>query len=138
METIQNTAPDVGEVMHRGLVSCPTWMPLRVVAQVMALNRVHCVVVIDYGNEADEDASLLGIVSDRDIVDALAAGAIDDRDAGSVAVAPLLTAHPDDDLVRAAQLLAEHGASHLVVLDRSSRRPVGVLSTLDLAAAVSR
>src|SRR5262249_17296499 len=54
-------------------------------------------------------------------------GGIDGRDAGSVAAAPLLVTHPDRALVRAAQLLAEHSASHLVVLDRSSHRPVGIL-----------
>jgi CBS domain-containing protein len=137
METRQGTDLDVAEVMHRGLVSCAAWTPLRTVAKLMALNRIHCVVVFDYGNEADEDRALYGIVSDRDIADAFAAGAIDDRDAGGVAAAPLLTAYPDDDIIRAAQLLAEHGASHLVVLDRRSQRPVGVLSTLDLAGTLS-
>ena len=103
----------------------------------MAYNRIHCVVVFDYGNEADEDRNLYGIVTDLDISGAFSAGAIADCDAGSVAATPLLTAYPDDDLAAAARLFAEHGASHLVVIDRSSKRPVGVLSTLDVARHVS-
>jgi CBS domain-containing protein len=99
----------------------------------MASNRIHCVVVADYGEESQE---AVGIVSDRDVADAFAAGAIAERDAGSIAATPLLTVFSDDDLRRAAQLLAEHGASHLVVLDRGTSRPVGVLSTLDLAGAI--
>jgi CBS domain-containing protein len=133
----RQTARRVADVMHPGLVSCPVWTPLRGVAELMARHRIHCVVVFDYGEEGDEERGLFGIVSDRDVADALAAGAIDDRTAGRTAVTPLLTVYADDDLRRAAQLLAEHGTSHLVVLDRSTRKPVGVLSTLDLAGALS-
>lgn len=78
-----------------------------------------------------------GIVSDRDIADAFAAAAIDESTAGDSAGSPLLTVQADEDLRRAAQLLAEHGVSHLVVTDRSMQRPVGVLSTLDLARSIS-
>jgi CBS domain-containing protein len=31
--------------------------------------------------------------------------------------------------------MSEHGVSHLVVLDNAGGRPIGVLSTLDIAAA---
>jgi CBS domain-containing protein len=132
----QRTARQVGDVMHRGVVSCPRWTPLRGVAELMASHRIHCVVVSDYGEEADEDHGLFGIVSDRDIAEAIAAQAIEGRDAGGTAATPLLTVFADDELGHAAQLLAEHGISHLVVLDRGTTRPVGVLSTLDLAAAI--
>jgi CBS domain-containing protein len=131
----QQTSRQVADVMHHGVVSCPVWTPLRGVAELMASHRIHCVVVLDYGEQEDEDRDLFGIVSDRDIADAFAARALD-GDAGSIAASPLLTVFADDDLGRAAQILAEHGTSHLVVLDRTTSRPVGVLSTLDLVAAV--
>jgi CBS domain-containing protein len=44
---------------------------------------------------------------------------------------------PADPLDRAAQLMLEHGTDHLVVADPIDLRPVGVLSTLDVAAALS-
>jgi CBS-domain-containing membrane protein len=133
----QQTTRAVADVMNPALVSCPVWTPLRTVAELMTRHRIHCVLVFEYGDAADEDRDLYGIVSDRDLADAFAAGSIDDRTAGSTAAAPLLTLYADDQLGRAAQLLAEHGASHLVVRERGSRRPVGVLSTLDLAGALS-
>ena len=138
MDTLRKTTTPVADVMHRGVVSCPAWTPLRGVAQLMAHNRIHCVVVFDYGSEADEDRNLYGIVTDRDVAGAFAAGALAECDAGSVAADPVLTAYPDDDVGCAARLLADHGASHLVVIDRGSRRPLGVLSTLDLARYLSR
>jgi CBS domain-containing protein len=70
-------------------------------------------------------------VSDLDIV--AAARKIDERTAGESAVTPLVTVSSDDQLEWAAQVMAERGVSHLAVLDPRSRRPVGVLSTLDVA-----
>ena len=43
----------------------------------------------------------------------------------------------DDDLRHAAQLMTESGVSHLAVVDPKTRRPVGVVSTLDVARAVA-
>jgi CBS domain-containing protein len=123
--------------MHDGIVSCSREMPLRGVAALMARHEIHAVVVFTYGDEADVDRQLYGIVSDRDIADAFAAAAIEERTAGDGASEPILAVDADEDLRRAAQLLAEHGTSHLVVMDPNTRRPVGVLSTLDLARHVS-
>ena len=54
---------------------------------------------------------------------------------------PAITAFPHESLESAAQRMTTHGVSHLVVVD-SDRRPVGVMSTLDvvrtLAAALQR
>jgi CBS domain-containing protein len=47
----------------------------------------------------------------------------------------VLTIAPDESVERAAQLMTEHAAAHLVVVERS--QPVGVLSTLDVAAALA-
>ena len=38
---------------------------------------------------------------------------------------------------RAAQLMTEHAVAHVVVVDPPPARPLGVLSTLDIAGAVS-
>jgi CBS domain-containing protein len=45
--------------------------------------------------------------------------------------------HRGETLERAAQLMTEHGSAHLVVDDPETGRPVGVLSTLDIAAALT-
>ena len=44
---------------------------------------------------------------------------------------------PDETLERAAQLMAENAVAHLVVVDPDTGHPVGVLSTLDVAAALA-
>jgi CBS domain-containing protein len=44
---------------------------------------------------------------------------------------------PSEPLERAAQLMTKHAIAHLVVVDPVEQRPVGVLSTLDLAAALA-
>jgi CBS domain-containing protein len=120
--------------MSTGLISCSPETPLRNVARLMATHRVHGIFV--YGNEDDETAELWGLVSDLDVV-AAARGDIDERTGGDSAVTPLVTVTSDTALERAAQLMAETGASHLAVLDPSTRRPVGVLSTLDIARTIA-
>jgi CBS domain-containing protein len=126
----------VSEAMTTGVISCPPDTPLRRVAQIMARERVHAIYVFDYGDEDDETVQLWGIVSDLDLV-AAGRGDIDDLTARDASVTPLVSARSDDSLARAAQLLAEHGVSHLAVIDPYARRPVGVLSTLDIARVLA-
>jgi CBS domain-containing protein len=100
---------------------------MRDVATIMANHRVHAVVVMATGA-----ARPLGVVSDLDVVAALALGA--DCAAGEVAATETLTISADEPLWSAAQLMSEHAVSHLAVLDGAGGYPVGVLSTLDIAS----
>lgn len=126
----------VTDAMTAGLISCPPETPLRRVAELMVRERVHAIYVFDYGLEDDETPELWGLVSDLDLV-AAARGDLDYVTAAEASVTPLVTVRTDDTLDRAAQLLAENGVSHLAVLDTHSERPVGVLSTLDIARFVA-
>jgi len=121
--------------MTVGLISCPPDTPLRDVAAIMADACVHAVYVFD-GAEG-EAAALWGVVSDLDLV-AAARRDITRLTARDASVTPLITVSDDDLLARAAQLLAENSVSHLAVLDGATDRPVGVLSTLDLARVIAR
>jgi CBS domain-containing protein len=42
-----------------------------------------------------------------------------------------------DPLERALQLMVEDEVTHLIVLERHTGRPIGVLSTLDVASALA-
>jgi CBS domain-containing protein len=126
----------VSDVMTEGLITCAPSTPLRGVARLMAAHRVHSVFVFDYGSEDDEAPELWGIVSDLDLV-AAAWADVDEQTAGESAVTPLVYVRTDDDLRHAAQLMTESGVSHLAVVDPRTRRPVGVVSTLDIARAVA-
>jgi CBS domain-containing protein len=125
----------VADALTTGLISCAPDTPLRVVAELMTRNRVHAVYVFDYDSENGKTTDLWGLVSDLDVV-AAARGDVDERTAGQSAVAPLVTVASDERLDRVAQLMAEKGVSHLAVLDPSSKLPVGILSTLDVARVI--
>jgi len=123
----------VTDAMHRGVVTCARDASLSYVAELMAGRRVHCVVVTDDPDDAD---SLWCIVSDLDLAAAASVRDLDEQTAGGTAATPALAIEPAETLQRAAQLMTEHGTAHLVVVD-SRRRPVGVISTLDVAAVLS-
>ncbi len=120
----------VGEHASAGLISCSPHAPLDEIAALMAENRVHAVVVVD--DRAVEPP----VVSDLDLIAALASGHYDELRASDIAGTEGVSVFDDEGLGRAAQLLSEHRVSHLVV--RNERRePVGVVSTLDLAEAIA-
>lgn len=125
----------VQDVMHKGIVTCSLHAPMSEVARAMAAQRIHCVVV---WNEParNEAAELWGVVSDLDLVKIAATEDLSWRTAGRSAATPALMVAPDETLRRAAQLMAEHEVTHLVVVDPPTAKPVGILSTLDLAAVL--
>lgn len=118
--------------MHRGVITCAADAPLTVVARVLAAHRIHCVVVA-----TASDPDVWGIVSDLDLLDAAFAGELADRTAGEAAAGCTLTVQAGETLERAAQLMHEYRESHLVVVDSVSHAAIGVLSTLDVADALS-
>jgi CBS domain-containing protein len=124
----------VADVMTRQVIHCAPETPLRTVARLMTENHVHAVYVFDYGIEDDEAVQIWGLVSDLDLVAALPV--LDERTARDTAVTPLLTVALDERLDRAAQLMVESANAHLAVIDPDTGRPVGVLSTLDVARAI--
>ena len=126
----------VGDVMHRGVVSCPPETPMPEVAALMSMHGIHSVFVFDGRLGRGDAAGYLGIVSDLDLVAAAWAG-LETRTAGQSAVTPILTVTTDEALERAAELMVENSLSHLSVVDRASGRPVGVLSTIDIARVVA-
>jgi CBS domain-containing protein len=127
----------VEDAMTKGIISCAPEATLPQVAELMARHGVHCVFVFDYGDEDDENVELWGLVSDLDLVAGAWAGD-DRRTAGGSAVTPLVTVTSDDVLRHAAQLMAERGTAHLAVVEPRTKRPVGVISTLDIARIVAR
>ena len=121
----------VADAMTGGVISCRPESSLRDVAGLMVEHRVHAVYVL-----GDGDEPLWGLVSDLDLA-AAACTDLDARTAADTAVTPLVTITGDDSLEHAAQRMAETGSSHLAVVEPFTRRPVGVLSTLDIARFVA-
>jgi CBS domain-containing protein len=124
----------VGEAMHVGVISCHLETPLTEVARLMAEHRIHC--VVGFGDVADDDTRLWGVITDADLM-AVAAGADPaDYTAGAAAATEAVTIRAHESLRRAAGLLREHQVSHLLVAGPTSDRPVGVISGLDIARVI--
>jgi CBS domain-containing protein len=122
----------VRDAMQLGLFECGRDADITSLARTMAERTIHCVVV----SGLDRDDQAWGIVSDLDLMRALAPGA-QDATAGELAATDLVAVRPADTLERAAQLMAEHDTAHLVVASPDTGRPVGMVSTLDVARAVA-
>jgi CBS domain-containing protein len=119
--------------MTWGLVSCPADASLDTVAALMSAERIHCVVVVN----SSDAGTRWGVVSDLDLVAAATMRPLTEQSAGGTAMRPAITIAPSESLDVAARLMATTGVSHLVVVDPVEHRPVGVLSTLDLAGALA-
>jgi CBS domain-containing protein len=133
------TAPacSAGEAMHRGVINTTPQAPMTEIAATMARERVHCVVVEGLARDSDQQERLVwGIVSDLDLIKALHAGE-NDLTAGQIAATEIVTVGDCDGLEQVAQLMAEHECNHLVVVAEESGEPVGVISSLDVAAAAT-
>jgi CBS domain-containing protein len=128
------TTTRVADVMHAGLVGCPPDTALDAVAAVMSRERIHCVVVMS----GDTGTAVWGIVSDVDLIAAASVRPLAEQEAGGTAMKPAITIDPDASLDLAARVMTQAGVAHLVVVDPIERRPIGVLSTLDLAAAFAK
>jgi CBS domain-containing protein len=126
----------VEDAMHPGVLTCPPETPVWTVARMMANYSVHAIVVTDLDAEGESDERAWGIVTSLDLTRARVAGA-DEPTAGGLASTDVVTVSPGDPLSSAAALMAQHGSEHVVVADVHGR-PVGVVSTRDIAAVLAR
>jgi CBS domain-containing protein len=126
------------DAMHPGVIACPFETPLQTVARMMATYRVHAVVVLAHEGDEIPGGTLWGVVSDTDLMQASQGPDFETQTAHALAATPALTVASSESLDRAVQLMVENELSHLVVVERRSKRPIGVLSTLDVARALAR
>ena len=124
----------VGDVMRHGVITCSPDTTLRTVARMMSSYHVHAIVVTE--DDGEGGLSPWGLVSDFDVLRAAHAGA-EELTAGQVSRSPAVMVSPSDSLEQAASLMREHGTGHLVVIAAEEGRPIGVVSTLDVAGALA-
>jgi CBS domain-containing protein len=125
----------VADAMHPGILGCEPDASLSAVAQIMATHHVHCVAVIGISHEEPE-CGVWGVISDLDLV---RAGVRDPEGTTARAVAeqPLVTVEPTTPLREAGELMLVHHVSHLVVIQTGTGRPIGILSTADVAGVIA-
>lgn len=121
----------VGDAMRVGVIACRPETKLADVARMMVGYGVHSVVVSDLRGEG----GLWGIVTSLDL--ARAPDQLDSQTAGEVASTDLVTIHSDESLKRAAELMAEHGVTHLVAVQPDTDQPAGMISARGIAAALA-
>lgn len=120
----------VEDAMHPGVITCVAETPVREVARQMSAKHVHSIVVSGAG-----PGGAWGVITALDLLHAAADGG-EERTAADLAATELVTVRADEALERAAQLMLEHDIEHLVVADTSGR-PVGMLSTIDIAGVMA-
>jgi CBS domain-containing protein len=122
---VQEAALQVRDAMSSEVLSVGPAHTLRQVAQAMSARKVGAAVVLD--PEADGP----GILTERDVLEAVAAG--EDPDAELAAehlTREAVVADPSWPLVKAAQAMLSGGFRHLVVTQGDE--VVGILSVRDL------
>jgi CBS domain-containing protein len=118
-------ATRVADVMHSPVITCGPQTPIHLVAQAMAEEHVHAVVV------AGIERTAWAVVTALDLAAAAATDSVDLVARDIAATAPVTTTG-DTPLPVAARNMAEHQVNHLLVLDADGR-PAGIVSTIDLA-----
>jgi CBS domain-containing protein len=123
----------VADAMHPGVLTCDPQTTMVTIAQGMAREHLHAIVVLRETVDADGavDHRPWGIVTDRDVL--RCAAVINDQVAEDVATRGVLVVHPDDRLDDVAERMLDQHTSHAVVVEPRTDQPVGVLSTLDIA-----
>jgi CBS domain-containing protein len=119
--------PSVDRHMSRDLLTVEAGQPVVAVARRMADRNVGAVLVL-------EDGRLAGIMTERDLMRAVARGLRDDVVVGECMTADPETIAPDDTIEHAAVLMIHGGFRHLPVVDGDD--VVGVLSIRDLVQVV--
>lgn len=124
------------DAMHAGILTCAPDASLEEVARMMATHHVHAVAVL--GIEPGEQGRLVwGIVSDLDLVRAAQTAEGDAVTAAQVAATEPVTVDVGEPLLAAAQVMQEHDVHHLVVVSGRDPRPIGILSSLDVAGVIA-
>jgi CBS domain-containing protein len=113
--------------MSRDLLTVEAGRSVVAVAQQMADRNVGAVLVVEGGR-------LAGIMTERDLMRAVARGLREDAIVGDCMTADPETIAPDDTIEHAAVLMIHGGYRHLPVVDGDA--VVGVLSIRDLVQVV--
>ena len=127
----------VQDVMHSGVISCPSETPVEEAIHLMQSNRIHALVVVE------GPGYLAGVVSQTDLLRAWQDGSHYEQTmrgpVSQVMTTSVVSCMPDMELGRAIKLLNRHHIQRLVVVEeRNDGRfwPIGILSLSDLVRAM--
>ncbi len=122
----------VADAMRHGLFTCVGDATLHEAARLMCSERVHMIAVTSPG-----DGSVLGTLSDVALLNGLLEDGVASRPLAELADRDMATVSSETPLRDAARRMRAAGRTHLLVRDAHNGHPVGVLSTLDIAAILA-
>jgi CBS domain-containing protein len=117
----------VGDVMTTGLLTAEATMPLAEAARQMHERSVGAALVMD-------GERVVGIVTERDVLRAVALGQVEGTDVGAWMTRGPETIEPSDTTAHAASMMIHGGFRHLPVVEAG--KPVGIVSIRDLMRVV--
>lgn len=125
----------VEDVMHAGVVTCSPDTDIASVARVMVTHHIHAVLVAGVERRDGGERFSWGLLTSLDLVAVTLSG---DRatEAAELARTEVVTVQGDEPLQRAAELMVEHGLTHLLVVSGNAQ-PIGIISTLDIAGSLA-
>lgn len=106
-------------------------MHIKDVAKIMIEKRMGLVVIVD---TAQPDV-VLGVVSERDIVRAVAKNMDFNQPVKEIMTSPVITVEGEEPIWNVAKIMREHNIRHVVVTNKG--RLYGVISIRDLVAEES-
>jgi len=116
---------NVGSLLKGGSLVLQRNATLQETVRIMAERNVGLLPMVD------DEGRPLAVISERDVIKALAAGAsLDDPALAAARREPLITVTPDVDVHEALVKMWRGGVRHLLVVDKE-RRLVGVVSIRD-------
>jgi len=122
----------VRDLIHRGVVTCDVGALVSEIAQTMAENDVHCVIVVDEVGEA------CGVISDLGLLKAYGKN-VDKVTAEDVLGGSAIIVNPDALVSEAVAIMQEKHIHHLVIVSEPPlHRPVGVLAASDIVKEMAK
>lgn len=126
----------VRDAMRPWVLTCEPDTALVTAAQRMAGEHVHALVILhDTVDGGHVSRRPWVVLTDHDVL--RCAARMEELTAGQAATGELLEVGPDDRLADVADRMLEHRVAHALVVDPGTGRPVGVVSTLDVAGIVA-
>lgn len=117
----------LGDILQRPLAMIPSGTTMLDAAKLMVDNNMGLLVICD----AKERTNLAGVISERDIIKAIASGKKLNAAVDEVSTKHVITAKASSDVAEAAKAMNKNKIRHVVVVDEQGK-PIGVVSMRDL------
>ncbi len=118
---------NVANIVTRPLITIPSGRSMLDAAKLMVQNNIGLLVICD----AKDKKKLAGVISERDIIKAIASGGRLNAPVDEVSTKQVITVKASSEVAEAAKAMNKHRIRHVVVVD-DQEKLMGVVSMRDL------